>query len=254
MNLVFEYIKYRWIAKQRHGVHSPFIFDLTDKCFREKVDIRSLNTIKRLTDSLIKNNSSIEIQDFGAGSKKLSNKRKISTILKVSSSKGKYGRMLYQLSKHFEPKKTLEFGTSLGIGAIYLKKGYSKGEVTTVEACPNTHQLALQNFKEVDIEMNAINATFDDFLSTLTNQLYELVFVDGHHDGKALLRYMEALEKHTSNDTIFVIDDIRWSESMFTAWNELKDNQNYHVSIDLFRMGILSKRNQQEKEHFTIRL
>ena len=37
MNLGFEYIKYQWKAKRRHGVHSPFIYDLTDKCFRKPI-------------------------------------------------------------------------------------------------------------------------------------------------------------------------------------------------------------------------
>ena len=28
MNIFFEYIKYRWNAKELQGIHSPFVFDL----------------------------------------------------------------------------------------------------------------------------------------------------------------------------------------------------------------------------------
>jgi hypothetical protein len=31
-----EYLKYRWNAKTRHGVHSPFVFDFVEKVLRDK--------------------------------------------------------------------------------------------------------------------------------------------------------------------------------------------------------------------------
>ena len=31
MNLICEFIKYKWKAKGRHGIHSPFIFSLVEK-------------------------------------------------------------------------------------------------------------------------------------------------------------------------------------------------------------------------------
>lgn len=34
MNRFFEIIKYTWKAKGRHGIHSPFVYDLVDICFR----------------------------------------------------------------------------------------------------------------------------------------------------------------------------------------------------------------------------
>ncbi len=77
--------------------------------------------------------------------------------------------------------------------------------------------------------------------------------MDGHHDGKATLDYMRKLESHSHNDTIFLLDDIRWSDDMFEAWNILLNSEKYNVSIDLFRMGILIPRKQQVKEHFILR-
>jgi hypothetical protein len=80
-----------------------------------------------------------------------------------------------------------------------------------------------------------------------------MVFVDGHHDGQALLSYMNELKPITHNDTIFVLDDIRWSNSMMEAFETLIDSSNYHVSMDFFRVGIIVPRQQQEKEHFIVR-
>lgn len=255
MNIIFEYINYRWNAKGRHGTHSPFVYDFTDKCL--KIPIDSTFDIKRKTlfKELKSNYSTIQIEDFGAGSKYLGNERKISQIFKTSSSKGKYGDLLYKLTKYYQPKTILEFGTSLGIGTIHLAFGNPTSSLITVEACSETRNQALKNIKSFDnANVQSQLTTFDSFLETYEGGTFDLVFVDGHHDGEALKKYMMKLENFTHNDTIFILDDIRWSESMLEAWNWFVQHPDYHVTMDLFRMGIVVKRPQQVKEHFIVKL
>jgi hypothetical protein len=55
------------------------------------------------------------------------------------------------------------------------------------------------------------------------------------------------------NDTLLILDDIRWSKSMLNAWKEVCNSDSFHVSIDLFRMGIITPRSQQTKQHFVFR-
>jgi predicted O-methyltransferase YrrM len=94
---------------------------------------------------------------------------------------------------------------------------------------------------------------FKEFIETsITN--FDLIFIDGHHNGSALLQYLEALDKNSNDQTIFIVDDIRWSKDMFVAWNQLIQNEKYHLSIDFFKMGILMKRSTQIKEHFILKL
>ena len=83
---------------------------------------------------------------------------------------------------------------------------------------------------------------------------FDLVFIDGHHDGKALIKYIKDLEGHTHDQTIFILDDIRWSKSMLDSWNNLIKSDAFNLSMDFFRMGILVKRPNQVKEHFTLKL
>lgn len=252
---MFEYINYRWNAKGRHGTHSPFVYEFTDQCLQLKLDSPFKSKREILFSTLRSNHETIQITDFGAGSKYLGNERKISQIFKTSSSKGKYGELLFKLAKHYQPQTILEFGTSLGIGTIHLSEGNPRAAITTVEACPETRKQALKTFEKLNItSINSVLSTFDDFLENHTGEQFDLVFVDGHHDGEALKKYMTQLEKFTHNDTIFILDDIRWSDSMLTAWKWFVTNPNYHVTMDLFRMGIVLKRPQQVKEHFTIKL
>jgi len=255
MKIGLEYIKYQWKAKRRHGIHSPFVYDITDKCLKTLIDSESEAKLNTLFKTLSKNQTEIEIQDFGAGSKRLSNTRKVSSIFNTSSSKGKYGKLLYQLAKHYSPKHILEFGTSLGVGTSYLKYGSPEAKITTLEACTETRRVALQNFEQQNFSnIESIHSTFSDYLDTAGTDKFDLVFVDGHHDGKALLEYMERLSPITHNDTLFILDDIRWSESMFSAWNMIVADPRYHVTLDFFRFGIISPRPQQEKEHFILKL
>jgi predicted O-methyltransferase YrrM len=253
VNIVFEYIKYKWNAKGRHGIHSPFVYDLVDKLFKISFSSSNSKLLKQTFKGLENNKKTITIKDFGAGSHKLGNQRSIQKIFRVSSSKGHYGKILFQLSNYFQPKQILEFGTSLGIGTLHFHLGNPDSQITTIEACPETLNFAKDFLKDKVTNVNFIESTFSDFLNQISTEKYDLIFVDGHHDGKATIDYMQKLKSHSHNDTIFILDDIRWSDDMFEAWNILRNSEKYNVSIDLFRMGILIPRKQQVKEHFILR-
>ena len=93
----------------------------------------------------------------------------------------------------------------------------------------------------------------NDYLEEKNLEKFDLVFIDGHHDGKCLIEYVKKLEKHTHNDTIFILDDIRWSIDMLNAWNSLVNYEQYHLSIDFFKMGVLIRQSNKRKEHFILR-
>lgn len=195
----------------------------------------------------------IEIRDFGAGSKKLNTKRKVSDIYRISSSKGRKGRLLNRIVQFYKPGKILELGTSLGIGTISMRTALQNVEVVTVEACTNTRSLALENFEQVGPGgINSIESKFEHYLKNEPKTKFDLVYLDGHHDGQATIEYMNLLKDWTHNDTIFILDDIRWSSDMKSAFDQLCNSNEYHVSLDLFSVGILVKRPSQEKEHFVI--
>lgn len=253
MNIVFEYIKYKWKAKARHGIHSPYVYNLVDKVFKISFSYSNLKLLKQTFKYLEKNKKTIKIKDFGAGSHKLGKTRTIQQIFKTSSSKGQYGKILFQFSNYFQPKHILELGTSLGIGTLHFHLGNPNCQITTVEACPETLKFTREFLKDKVSSIIFIESTFSDFLNKISTEKYDLIFVDGHHDGNATIDYMQKLENNSHNETIFILDDIRWSEDMFDAWNYLRNSDKYNVSIDLFRMGILIPRKQQVKEHFILR-
>lgn len=284
MNFVSEYIKYLYNAKGRHGIHSPFVYEFVDVCLRLRPDPEFNSRMKVLRNTLSADRTLVEVTDFGAGSRKLGKFRSVRSIYKTASCKGVYARLLYQLAKHYQPQNILEFGTSLGLGTIHLAAGQSAGnkggkmQVVSVDACANTIEIARKNinsfFFKGESGIELVNQTFDNFLSIdhpprspfqggsqnssldddIFRDKFDLVYIDGHHNGEALKKYMSQLKDITHKNTIFVLDDIRWSDDMFEAWNELRNMETYHLSMDLFRMGILVPRPGQVKEHFTVKL
>jgi len=252
MNIVLEYIKYRLNAKYLHGVHSPFVYDFMKNAMGINIKEQHQKEILQCISNVNSNKKEIIVQDYGAKSKKLKGKRSVKEIFKTSSSYGKSALLLYRISNYFKPKRILELGTSIGIGSLHLHLGYPSAHITSVEGCQETFNLAKQNLESTNIEL--INSTFYDYIKSINEESFDLIFIDGHHDGEALKYYLKLLSDYIHNDTVIVLDDIRWSNSMFNAWNRIKLEKKYHLSMDFFRMGVLMKRPQQEKEHFILKL
>ncbi len=247
-------MKYHWNAQGRHGLHSPFVYELVDRCFQVPVEKHFLKERYSFYHKLKANKNEIITNDFGVGSHKMKHKRTVSELFKYNSSKGKYANLLYQISNYYRPKKMLEFGTSLGVGSIHLSKGNQEAHITTIDACTETQRQAIKHFQQLDCQnIDCINSTFTHFLRNKISDTFDLIYIDGHHDGSALVQYLYDLDSHIHNETIILLDDIRWSDSMYDAWKKIISDTKFHLTIDLFRMGMIFKRSQQAKQHFVLR-
>lgn len=253
--LIREYIKYCLIAKNRHGVHSPFVYDFNDVCLRLPINKFTKKKFKEFKEKLYANQTEIKVNDFGAGSKRLRQKRTVSKIAKVSGSSNKYAKLLYRLVAHYQPKHVLELGTSVGLGSYMLAAASDQVSITSVEACESTQDIAKRNFPAAElIKVNFVNDRFEHFLQNLDEKVvFDLVFIDGDHQKKSLFKQLDLLKNHIHDETIILLDDIRWSKDMLEAWKKIIDLEDYHLSIDLFKMGLIMPRKHQEKEYFVIK-
>ena len=256
-HLIKSYLKFLFHSKNEHGVHSPFVFDLVTKCFYDNTKYPEYETLKSYRKSLLENKNTIEVTDFGAGSRVFkSNTREIGAIAKNAGISVKNAELLFRIVRYFEPKTILEIGTSLGLATSALAVANQKAKITTLEGCPNTiHQAQLQlkkfNFNSIDF----VNAEFSSHLNTSDFQRsnFNLIYFDGNHSKKATLEYFNLLLPTISNDTVWIFDDIHWSKDMEEAWSLIKSHPKVTVTIDTFQWGIVFFRTEQEKEHFVIR-
>ena len=252
-----SYLKFLWNSKNEHGVHSPFVFDLVTKCFYDKSPTPEYLLLRKYRNSLLENKNTIEVTDFGAGSRVFkSNTRQISKIAKTAGITSKRAELLFRIVRYFQPNTILEIGTSLGLATSALSLGNEKTKIVSLEGCPNTMnqcQLQFQKFNVNNVEF--VNTEFSSYLKSFDFRLstFDFIYFDGNHSKKATLDYFELLLPTITNDSVWIFDDIHWSQDMEEAWGIIKNHEKVKVTIDTFLWGIVFFREEQEKEHFVIR-
>lgn len=257
LHIIKSYITFLWHSKNQHGVHSPFVYNLVTKCFYDKKPKSQYTILKEYRKSLLQNKKTIQVTDFGAGSRVFkSNTREISKIAQTAGISPKRAELLFRLVNYFKSENILEIGTSLGLATSALSSGNPEANIITLEGCPETAKIAknqLQNFNYNTIQ--CVITEFESYLKTSNNKLsdFDLVYFDGNHSKEATLNYFDLLLPTISNETVWIFDDIHWSADMEEAWELIKNHPKVTVTIDTFQWGLVFFRNEQEKEHFVIR-
>lgn len=250
-----------YLIKARHwkgfGIHSPFVFDLVANLMREPYPYYCFQRITAWRNALMRSTQTISISDLGAGSMVAKSKvRKVADIVRNGSIPQKYGELLFRLVSRFKPRQIIELGTSAGISSLYLALPNKKSNFVTIEGCRNTADLAQHTFREFGLNGVCLkNGSFNQELPEVLQQTggVDFVFFDGDHRQEPTLHYFNLCLEKAHNDTIFVFDDIHWSQGMELAWNSIIAHPRVTVSIDVFRLGIVFFRKECQKAHYVVR-
>jgi predicted O-methyltransferase YrrM len=254
-----KYLKYIIISKHKYGygIHSPFVFDLVTRVFRNKIDADIVCCIEKVRKKLIADRRLIVVNDLGTGSEKLkSNKRKVSDIARYSPVPKKYGVLLSNMAAEFGHPLIVEFGTSFGISTMYMAAANSETKLYSMEGSQSVSEIAIANFKYAGLDnINVLTGSFDEMWSDAISSGIKpgLVFIDGNHRKEPVLKYFNQVSEISGNDTVVIIDDIYFSKEMESAWNEIKHSGKVTLTIDIFRMGIVFFREGITNQNYTIR-
>lgn len=254
MSIAKRYIAYRRRAINRHGVHSPFVYDLIEKVFRKK-HWENKAAIKNLRKQLLKNHTEIEVEDLGAGSRVDNNRRrKVSKIAKVSATPFQKSAMLQRLVDFMNYKTILELGTNLGLTTAVLASAKANPKIVSIEGAPELAAIAVKNLEKLNLKAEIIVGSFEDTLDLALGRFEKLdmAYIDGNHRKDATLEYCNAVIDKMHNDSVLIIGDIHWSEGMEEAWKLIKVKPEVRVTIDLFDMGLVFFRKEMTPEHYTI--
>ena len=258
LSFILKYLKYLISSKTAHGIHSPFVFELYNQVIRKNNSYYSFEKIEQLRQRLLYSQKEIEVTDLGTGT---SGKRTLAQIAERSLKSEKYGQLLFRLANHLRPETILELGTSLGISTAYLASAVPNAKIITIEGCPNISAEAKKNFESLGLKNietvvgnfdTSLKQTIDSILNTQYSIL-DLVFFDGNHKMEPTLNYFNQCLSQAHNDSLFIFDDIHWSDEMEEAWEEIKKSPKVTVTIDLFFIGLVFFRKEQAKENFVIR-
>lgn len=251
---IFSYIKFLGRSTTKHGVHSPFVYQLVNQGFNTQTPKNIVTQLQAYNRQLFENSTVIEVTDFGAGSRVFSsNKRKISALARHSGTPLRKQKLLYRITSHLQCVNLLELGTSLGRGTMALALN-PHSRVTTVEGCPHTAAIAQQYFTRY--KMHNIQLEVGQFEKVLPNfqTSWDAVYVDGGHSLEQTLSYVNLLFSQVHNDSVIILDDIYLNPQMTQAWHQLQKHPKVSVSIDIFDFGLLFFRKEQRPQRFTIRV
>lgn len=258
--MVLKFLKYYLSASngKGHGIHSPFVFEFVTKVLNDKRHFYAYDTVEYIRNRMLENKQVLTIEDYGAGSTVTkSNRRKVSSIARAALKPKKFGQLLFRMVNYYQASTVVELGTSLGITTAYLASGNINGTVYTFEGAHEVAEVAKGNFYK--LSLNNIRVVEGNFDNTLQQQLHsistiDLAFVDGNHRKEPTVRYFEQLLAKSTEHSIFIFDDIHWSDEMEEAWQIIKQHPAVTLTIDLFFIGIVFFRKEQKvAQHFVVR-
>lgn len=243
----------------RFKIHSPFVFELIEKVLRVKTKHPDFYFIEKYRKSLSRNRTIVETVDFGEKSGKkhyISTFEKLGLLVKNRSVRKAQGRILYRLNRYFKPQTILEFGTTAGISAAYLKLPVPDSKLVTMEGCASLADVASSTLRALQVENAEIK--IGDFEVSLPDVLQnvetlDMVFFDGNHRFEPTVEYFNQCIEKANENSFFVFDDIHLSPGKEKAWKIIKKDPRVTVSIDLFWMGIVFFRKGMPKQDFVIR-
>lgn len=258
LKFVLRYFRFLLDSKNEHSIHSPFIFNLYTKVIQSQKEYYIFSEIEGIRKNLLRDHTTIEIKDLGAGSRVTSdNKRKVSEKVRHSEKPFQIAQILFKLVVYFKPSTIIDLGTSLGLSTMYLATPSSKNKIYTFEGCPELLKKAKENFHHLNIKnIECIEGNIDNTLHKLLPSLesIDFAFFDANHRYLPTMDYFNTCLEKATEKAVFVFDDIHWSEEMEKAWIEIKEHPQVTLTIDMFYIGLVFFRKNQPKQHFTLRI
>ncbi len=251
-----DFLIYFFTSGNEHSVHSPFIYDFAVNVLNARKNKPLYHEIELVRSKMLKSKSTIQVSPLGAGKDTKATVQALRSVVNRTSKSAKYAELLERICHYYQPQYAIEIGTSVGISTLYQASGLTHGNLFALEGNPDSVKIARHNAEKLEFDhIQFIEGEFDKSLPMLLEQLpgVDYVFFDGNHTMEATLRYFELCLQKAHQGSIFIFDDIRWSDEMFTTWQKIKNHPRVTVTVDLFFMGIVFFRTEQEKEHFTLR-
>jgi predicted O-methyltransferase YrrM len=240
-------------CKGPNRIHSPFIYDLYFHHILERRPYYAFVGLRKLRAQLLADERVLEGNDWGAGEFRT---RKVSHIAARALQPEREAELLFRLVLFFRPKTIIELGSSLGLTTLYLHNARPSATLHTFEGHSGTAQFARRLFEQNGAAEIMLHE--GPFAETLPELLFgglkpDWVLLDGDHRYGPLLQYMNMLKPHLTENSVVVVDDIRWSSGMWKAWKQLCDDPFWELKLDIGKMGILIRRKAQTPQHFILR-
>lgn len=165
-------------------------------------------------------------------------------IVRVASKPPFWCRLLFELTRRLRPTSSVELGTAVGMSAAYQAAALhlnGTGRLATLEGAPTLAEIARRNLTHLGLDRaEVLVGRFQDILDRVLTEYapVEFLFIDGHHDEEATLRYFEQAVPHLAASATVVFDDIAWSPGMRRAWQAIESSPAVGLAVDFGPVGL----------------
>jgi hypothetical protein len=135
-------------------------------------------------------------------------------------------RLLFRLSRFFEPGRILIIGEIDMASLEFLEAGYPGGRTTIV---------------------NEINSLFD------YPGVTDMVCFSCGLNEDVLLDYFSRIMQHIHNDSVLIFCKMHRSKGMGKVWDKIKNHASVTLTFDLFNLGLVFNKEGVAKEEFILR-
>ncbi len=255
--MVLKYLVFILFEARRKGfgIHSPFVFRLVAEVIHSAGSRKCPEHLLRWYRNIRRDKTRMEAGVSGAGSKTgLKGQVSVGGVIGRSSVSLKHACMLYRIVDEFRPAEILELGGGMGVSTLFLAAGNPGAVVHSVESEEFRSAFVRKEAEKLGMEnVRFHHDHFQNFLERYTRpESPWLTFIDGDHRKEALLENFRSLKKLADADSIFIFDDIRWSDETYRAWKEIIRDPEVSISVDLFFMGLIFFREGIAKQDFKV--
>lgn len=211
-----------------HGVHSPFVYQLSRECFGDKKKYGFYEKLRVFKDFLLKNDLEGSLVSF------------------------KNAKLLYRLIDYLKIETVLELGFHEGLETYAIVSANTTClQVATDCTVPVATEKYFGESEAKKIEW--IKTAPMDFLKNMENRKYDLVFFHKATSPKIIFSQFEKALCFGHKDSVFIFEKIHSSKENEQLWEQIKQHPTVKVTVDTFDLGLVFFRKEQAKEHFVIR-
>ncbi len=250
------------------GIHSPRLFYLVRHVLYDTNRLYAWEAIEQRREAMLRAPKIVHIEDYGTGVNREELVMHIAqkSVMKVSDAQRLSRVLNYMSGKEYVPDRqralrVVELGTCLGLTTAYLASVNSANEVITFEGSAEIGAMAEMNWQKLGLQhiclvKGNIDETLPKFIAQLREQgeTIDFVLMDANHTGEATLRYWELLRSVLNDDSVVVLDDIRYSQDMYAAWKQIGQDDCVTSTMDLGQMGVVLVYPPLIKRHYRLRV
>lgn len=235
--------------RRGHGIHSPFLFHLITTVLENK---RSLPEYEILKD--LKNKALYFLSEFSDQSLSTvyhqfnlpsSNPRRLYRKVELPL---RYGKVVFRLIREFKPLSVINYGPTFGTNLALMAMANSDNYIYQVISDSSYGIVCKELFNDPVIS----NIKFVPENSAPEVNPEFIVINYSNNPGQAQIVAQKYISSHGSDD-VLIIKGIHESEEMEAIWQEFIENDQVHVTLDLFEIGIALFRNGLQKENFVLK-